>query len=195
VVVIALRWRWRHSTCDPPHEQLLIGLGAGGVSFVAVRGGGGYCPALALFHPRSTPPAVARRAGGGWCVIRALLPLFFLPAIFRPSTRDPPHEQVLVRLGAGAVAFVHCCHCCRCSHSLLCSVIPPAIHPTSSGSWGWGRVVCRSLSVVVAPPTHPASRCSQLWRGAGVVVVAFQPSCVEPLLLQRRSLFRQGRWG
>jgi hypothetical protein len=32
------------------------------------------------------------------------------------------------------------------------SVIPPVIHPTSSGSWGWGQVVClevASMNVVV----------------------------------------------
>jgi hypothetical protein len=72
VVVIPLRWRWRRSTHDPPHEQLLVGLEVGGVSFVALR----WCwrslvrrPTLALasFHPRSTPRAVAHGAGGGWC--------------------------------------------------------------------------------------------------------------------------------
>ena len=31
----------RHSTGDPPPEQLLMGLGAGGVSFIAVGGCGG----------------------------------------------------------------------------------------------------------------------------------------------------------
>ena len=29
-----------HSTCDPPPEQLLVGLGVGGVSFVNVGGCG-----------------------------------------------------------------------------------------------------------------------------------------------------------
>jgi hypothetical protein len=69
VVVIALCWHWHHSTHDPPHKQLLVGLGAGGVSLVAIHDGGGHCPALALalFYPRSTPRAVAHGAGGGWC--------------------------------------------------------------------------------------------------------------------------------
>jgi hypothetical protein len=35
VVVIALRWRC--STHDPPHKQLLVGLGVGGLSFVGLR--------------------------------------------------------------------------------------------------------------------------------------------------------------
>jgi hypothetical protein len=29
----------------------------------------GSPPSLSLFHPQSTPRAVARRAGGGWCIV------------------------------------------------------------------------------------------------------------------------------
>jgi hypothetical protein len=48
------------STCDPPCEQWLAGLGAGaGLSL----------PLWLSFHPRSTPRAVAHGAGGRWCVV------------------------------------------------------------------------------------------------------------------------------
>jgi hypothetical protein len=83
------------------------------------------------------------------------------------STHDPPHEQLLVGLGVGCVI------CCRTWWwwSFPCvgvGVVPPTIHPTSSCSWGWWRVVCRSLAYVgvgLVPPTiHPTSSCSWGWR-------------------------------
>jgi hypothetical protein len=70
----------------------------------------------ASFHPQSTPRAVAREAGCGWCVVAVV----FVAVVFacslpsfsscrfrrfrRRSTHDPPHEQLLVRLGMGGVS-------------------------------------------------------------------------------------------
>ena len=72
------------------------------------------------FHQPSTPRAVARGAGGGWCVVVVsplvgmpgccpsfpIYPLssspFHIPLVYPPlhrSTHQPPHEQLLVRLG------------------------------------------------------------------------------------------------
>ena len=42
-------------------------------------------------------------------------------------------------------------------------VLPPAIHPTSSCSWGWGQVVCRpSPWVIVMGPWHSSLASSSL---------------------------------
>jgi hypothetical protein len=98
-----------NGTRHPPYEQLLVGVGVGAVVL-------GVCcssPLLASlsFHPRPTPRAVAREAGGGWCgVVRRRPPS--LPAARRRhghSTRDPPHEQLLVGLGAGGVSPIVWC--------------------------------------------------------------------------------------
>ncbi|KAF8218958.1 hypothetical protein L208DRAFT_1419106 [Tricholoma matsutake] len=43
----------------------------------------------------------------------------------------PPHEQLLTVVDWGAAVVV------------AIITIPPAIHPMSSGSWGWRWVVCR----------------------------------------------------
>ena len=48
----------RPAAPEPPCEQLLVGVVAGGVS---------------SFHPSSTPRAVAQGAGGGWCVAWVVL--------------------------------------------------------------------------------------------------------------------------
>jgi hypothetical protein len=49
-----------------------------------------------LFHPQSTPQAVACEAGGGLCVIACHC---------CHSTHDTLHEQLLMRLGAGGALF------------------------------------------------------------------------------------------
>jgi hypothetical protein len=76
---VPLSRRRRPSTRDPPHEQLLVRLGAGGgLASSSPRpgssGGGGGTPvppqSSPSFHPRSTPRAVAREAGGEWWVVR-----------------------------------------------------------------------------------------------------------------------------
>lgn len=53
---------------------------------------------------------------------------------------------------------------------LVVVVIPPAIHPTSSCSWAWGRVVCHSCVVVVVSlprPLIPISTPRATGRGSG----------------------------
>jgi len=71
--------RHRHSTCDPPHEQWLVGLEAGGVSSIALYVG------VVICYPTSS--FVALR----WHCLH--------------STHNPPHEQLLMRLGMG-VSFL-----------------------------------------------------------------------------------------
>jgi len=68
-----------HSTCNPPHEQWLIGLEAGGVSSIALYIG------VVIHYPMSS--FVALR----WCCLC--------------STHNPPYKQLLVRLGMG-VSFL-----------------------------------------------------------------------------------------
>ena len=105
---------------SPPCEQWLAGLGWGaGLSFV-----------------RASPPSLPSpplHVVALWCGDVAV------------STHDPPREQWLAGLGrvlgcrswrgVRGVAFVHA------SHPPFPLVIPPAIHPMGSCSWGWGRVV------------------------------------------------------
>jgi hypothetical protein len=142
--------------------------------------------ASSSFHPRSTPQAVAREAGAGGVSFVALSPLRCAPCIIPPaihptssgswgwggwcvvcgrcwalrcrcrrSTHDPPHEQLLVRLEVGGVPLLPC---------VVIIVVPPAFHPTSSCSRGWGQVVVvvawRCVVVVVPPAIHPTSSCS-----------------------------------
>jgi hypothetical protein len=66
------------------------------------------------------------------------------------STRDPPCEQLLTGVGAGAGSSV-------VVWRSLCSLISPLL-PSSCR----GARQCRCL--LLAPAIHPASSCSQAWR-------------------------------
>jgi hypothetical protein len=122
-------------------------------------------PSYPVFHPQSTPRAVAREAGAGGVSSVSFMvgphplrspvgPLFVIPLLFPPvvvprrsrcSTCDPPHEQLLVRLGQVV------CRPCR-SWSVLIPFIPLSV-PCSS-------FPCRSpvrRSPVVPPCRCPAS--------------------------------------
>ena len=68
-----------HSTRDPPHEQWLIGLEAGGVLSIALYIG------IVIHYPTLSFVALCWR-----CL---------------HSTHNPPHKQLLVRLGVG-VSFL-----------------------------------------------------------------------------------------
>jgi hypothetical protein len=130
------------------------------------------------FHPTR----VAREAGAGGGVVpvvcRPVVSSSVVPrSSVRRSTRGPPHEQLLVRLGwvvhrrlssivvvPGRLSFPR-----RLSFVVPSVVLSslsllsygpgaPAIHPTSSCSSAWGWVLCRSSSsssfvlfVVVVP--------------------------------------------
>ena len=106
------------------------------------------------FHPRSTPRAVAREAGGGWCVIHSGLPWcrrrlssFSLPTAPRwccclsSSSHLPPHEQLLVRLGAGCVVS-----CSSPVPSLLLSTL--RAEARNSGGAGLSTVSSRRCSTI-----------------------------------------------
>ena len=88
-VVVVILWLW--STCEPPNEQWLVGV------------------ATSIFHPSSTPRAVAHGAGGGWCVWRChsgvvlgfwgrSLALLVPTVIHSPY---PPCKQMLAAVGMG----------------------------------------------------------------------------------------------
>jgi hypothetical protein len=111
-----------------------------------------------------------------WCSPMSLL---------ASNTYDPPCEQLLAGVGAGAGSSIVVVFCGRfslvalvlwswLSPSLLSPLpfvviaIPPAIHPPSSCLWGWGRVVCLSSPwvVVVGPGAH-FHRHHLFWGGLG----------------------------
>jgi hypothetical protein len=100
------------STRDPPHEQLLVRLGVGGVSFVASSSplSAFSRRSLSLPSPCSTPhPSceqwlAAEEWGSRWWlgVGRFTLVSPIVGGDVAVSTRDPPREQWLAGLGAGA---------------------------------------------------------------------------------------------
>jgi hypothetical protein len=132
-VVIVILWPW--STRDPPNEQWLIGVAGGAPSSSACRRQvllPGRSVALALpavlralwvcivvvsrfvvvtiiFHPSSTPRAVALGAGGGWCVWRRRFVVVVgswgrsssssMPAVIH--SLYPTCKQVLAAVGMG----------------------------------------------------------------------------------------------
>jgi hypothetical protein len=97
-----------------------------------------------------------------------------LPSPCHCSTCNPPHEQLLMRLGAGGVLScvpslsllpTHCCppvlvlilslsHCCP-------PIIVPIIVVTSSFSCHCSPIVVSLPPLVIVPPAiHPTSSCS-----------------------------------
>jgi hypothetical protein len=108
------------SPCHPPHSNRQTTLRAG-----------------ARRHGGAVPCRASLRGPCGRCGPS----LLSLHHRHRRSTRVPPHEQLLVRLGVGGASlFVVVLPPRRSSLSLLLLVIivivvvPPAIHPTSSCS-------------------------------------------------------------
>jgi hypothetical protein len=143
--------RHRHSTHHPPHEQLLVRLEVGGVLFVGaavmvvVVGvlsswqlliAAAHCPGRR--HRRSSPP----RAVSPDCHVALALAVCphvgVAPHHRHCSTHNPPHEQLLVRLGAGGVScrrrgaelvvLVAWQHWWSSSH-VACTPIAPPIPP------------------------------------------------------------------
>jgi hypothetical protein len=120
------------STCNPPHEQFLMRLGVGGVLSCV--------PSLSLLPTHSCPPIlVLILLLTHCCHIIILLSSFShccVPASpCHCSTHNPPHEQLLMRLGVGGVSL--------CVVSCL-SLVPilVVIHLVSRGSqWWWGGTV------------------------------------------------------
>jgi hypothetical protein len=100
-----------HSARDPPHEQLLVRLEAGVVSFVVMTGPSPSRACCWLKRPRIHLRAVARRARGGCVVIRRRHVALVLvvgpprggsrspasqgvPVVVRQKHRDPPCGRV-----------------------------------------------------------------------------------------------------
>jgi hypothetical protein len=83
IIVVVLGHCHCHSTHNPPHEQLLVRLGTGGVSSI------GCClpGVIVVCHCSPSPPLLVAAA-----------------ACHHP-TCDSPHKQLLMRLGAGCVIF------------------------------------------------------------------------------------------
>ncbi|KAF8232692.1 hypothetical protein L208DRAFT_1396892 [Tricholoma matsutake] len=130
----------------------------------------------------------------GSCSLSSSPSLSLSPSPHRPHSNGSPflpHEQLLTGADWGAAVVV------------AVIAIPPTIHPTSSGSWGWRWVVCcwphhHCLSWLVAVlcdlgvlvlvgggiiivvdctlTIHPMSRGSQVWGGCVGL------SCVRPSL-------------
>jgi len=135
------------------HEQLLMRLGVGGVVlFIIVI---------------SLPPC---------CHSSAIICCHHLPSVVSPtpvplghhhcSTHHPPYEQLLVRLEAGGVLFLHCHHC-HC-HSLPLDYSPGHCHcPSLFPS-------CYSFIIVLLAKLDP-----KLTRtGIGYIVDAWQSPTV-----------------
>jgi hypothetical protein len=106
VVVVVIALRWRCSTRDPPHEQLLMGLGAGGLSFVGLR--------WHWRHSTHDPPHEQLLVGCSWgwrWVVCRLLPyvgvgvrwFIGLHWCWRSVLPTIHHEQLLVGLEVGGV--------------------------------------------------------------------------------------------
>jgi hypothetical protein len=83
----------------------------------------------------SCPRVFVVVVGGWWTALR------------RHSTHDPPHEQLLVRLGVGGVRRPR--RLALVPSSPLSSVAP-VVHPASSCSRRWGRVLGHPSSFIAA---------------------------------------------
>jgi hypothetical protein len=102
----------------------------------AVRGGGlPNVITLNWYIKRAAPHLHLQREGGGWCLL--VIPILIAP----PSSCSWWWLGVLLWWWSSGVIY---CHCCLLLLLLLLLPFPPAIHPISSFSWGWGRwcVVC-----------------------------------------------------
>jgi hypothetical protein len=183
----------RRSTCNPPHEQWLMRLGAGGVLFVR-------CCRFSPSLPFSVIPPVIHPMsrcswGWGWMVCRPLHCTLAWSSFHPWSTP----RAVAREAGAGGVSFVALSplHCAPC-------VIPPAIHPTSSGPWGWGWVVCH-LWPLLGPALslslfHPWSTPRAVAREAGggwcvVVALCRRYRCSTSVPPHKQLLARLGAGG
>jgi hypothetical protein len=155
------------STCDSPHKQRLMGVVQGlgllfdrGMAFVCASPPSPPLPlsCCAVVMWPLAPMIHASSGSQGWGQVlgcRLFMPTFPSPplSVVAPwwgdvaiSTCNPPHEQWLTGLGqvlgcrswcgVHGVVFIHA------SHPPFPLDIPPAIHPMSSCSWGWGWVVC-----------------------------------------------------
>jgi hypothetical protein len=109
--------RCHHTTHHPSHEQLLVRLEAGGALFVGMRSWWLLvgCPVAYrrwwLFIAAARCPTCCQC----WCPALLVSSVFSFPwlrciGVGPPppchSTSNPPHEQLLVRLGAGGVLFL-----------------------------------------------------------------------------------------
>jgi hypothetical protein len=161
------------STCNPPHEQLLVGLGVGAL-LLSYR----HPPLIIvwpLVHPPSTQQAVACQRGGGHSIDHHHschpCPCPHLPVICHPHLPIVCHPCHPV---------ICCPHlpviCCPCLAVICCPHLPVICHPTHNtphGQWlvraGVGGasffvvvvivppsfIICCCLSSVIICHSHP----------------------------------------
>jgi hypothetical protein len=130
VVVEGEGWVWLLAP-GPPCERVLAAVGDGCWE-PSPSSLGPLSVSLSPFHLRSSPRAVAREGGGGQCVVgrrcrvvcrqSPVLVSSVVPAAVLSPTNDPPHEQLLVRLGWVVWLLGRR------------RLVAPSIHPTSSCS-------------------------------------------------------------
>jgi hypothetical protein len=148
----------RCSTRDPPHEQLLMRLGVGGVSVGGAFVGRVPCHPLLTLVRRclvSFPPFIPSS-----CTCTPYPPRKqLLTAVVWASPCPPPGVPPLS--WSSPFPFVSVSLPLRLrlpspsslspfpSVVTIVAIVPPVIHPMGSCSWGWGWVVCRSSPWVV----------------------------------------------
>jgi hypothetical protein len=119
-----------HSTYNPPHKQLLVRLGVGGVALFVVLPHSHF-PVISLSSSIAphNPPYEQLLVGVGWVPCRLAVgfcPPSLTPAAVANRTHHPSYEQLLIGMGVGAVVLgvvvVVLPHCWHCRHS---THIPP----------------------------------------------------------------------
>jgi len=88
-------------------------------------------PSSLLFHPQSTPWAVAREAGGGWCVIHCTVPI--IATVIRPfsSCATPWTLSLLLLLFLMLSTSWSNLHLCQCHVTSTYLWISMTSHPYS----------------------------------------------------------------
>ena len=151
-----------HSTCDPPHKQLLMGLEAGGVSGVVI--GWLLWGPEAVCSPHN-PPYEQKLIGVGWVPCCSVVVFLFFwswswylssSSLWAPGLFSLFLAGVIIVPGRGLVCCPVVCHPVVLSGT--------GSHPVSSCSWWWVWVfmwwLCQSLS---------------LFWGCGVVTTQIKP--------------------
>jgi hypothetical protein len=202
------------STCNPPHKQLLMGLGAGAslsslwcchcVVFIVIVSSSSLSPPLTivqpLVHPPSTQRAVARQHGGGCSIECCCRPFLPLPL---PLPLPVPHHLSLVTVVIRRPPLFIVCHCLLLSvvvHCLSLFIVPPivccppvvccpllfVVPPLFIVCHHSHPLVCHSSPALPCCPTHEPPH-EQLLVGVGVgAVLSMVGGCCSCSLLSSR---------